>query len=114
MDFNKANQKELMRVHGIGKVLAKRLIQGRPFASWSEVNDVVQIGEKRLAALQKAFVLEVEVEHKAYPKAADPQAEADPKAEGAEADHKAADPKAANPKAQADPKANANSASSES
>ena len=97
-------------MHGIGKVLAKRLIQGRPFASWSEVNDVVQIGEKRLAALQKAFVLEVDVEHKAYPKAADPQAEADPKAE---ADHKAADPKAGNPKAQADPKANANSASSE-
>ena len=92
----------------------------------------MQIGDKRLAALQRSFVLEVEVEHKgdsqaadfkreANPKAkadpkADPKAEADPKAKAdPKADPKAeANPKAKDPRAEADPKAIAKSADSES
>ena len=116
MDLNKANQKELMRVNGIGKVLAKRIIQSQPFVSWAQVEKVVQIGDKRLAALQRSFVLEVEVEHKGDSQAADPKTEAHPKAKAdLKADPKAeADPKATDPRAEADPKAIANSADSES
>ena len=105
-----------MRVHGIGKVLAKRIIQSQPFATWSQVDKVVQIGEKRLAALQASFVLEVEVEHKGDSQAADFKREANPKAKAdPKADPKAeANPKATDPRAEADPKAIAKSADSES
>ena len=81
MDLNQASQKQLMKVPGIGKVLSKRLIQSRPFASWSEVDKVAQIGAKRLESLREAFVLEADVEVKCIPKAT---AEAEYKAKPAQ------------------------------
>ena len=101
MDLNEASLNQLMRISGIGRILSRRIVherQERRFTTWAEVGKVVQIGEKRLENLRKAFVL-----------AADPDTEADdPKA--TDPDPKAADPKAADPKAGtvptvADPKA---------
>ena len=88
-----------MRVVGIGRTLSRRIIQERqerPFTTWAEVGKVVQIGEKRLENLRKAFVLAADPD----PKAADPKA-ADPDPKAADP----ADPKAATVPTVADPKA---------
>ena len=111
MDLNKASQKQLMQVHGIGKVLAKRLTQSQPFASWSQVEDVVQIGAKRLHNLQKAFVLEIEAEHRGDPETADPKATTVPKAAEPKAAIEKLDP---NGDSGGEPKANADAKSTSS
>ncbi|MFH1738128.1 MAG: helix-hairpin-helix domain-containing protein [bacterium] len=60
-NLNQATLADLKAVSGVGDVLAQRIIQARDqrkgFKSWNEVRGIEGIGEIRLQALQKHFVL---------------------------------------------------------
>ncbi|MGQ0508178.1 MAG: ComEA family DNA-binding protein [Myxococcaceae bacterium] len=58
-DLNQAQVEDLVLVPGVGRALAREIVEGRGagFTSWEEVDRVTGIGPAKLAALQKAFEL---------------------------------------------------------
>jgi len=52
LDLNRAPAYELERLPGIGEVLARRIIEGRPYSSVDDLLRVEGIGEGKLAALR--------------------------------------------------------------
>ena len=59
-NLNDASRKELSKIPTIGKVLSKRIHEGKPYRDWIDVRALPQVGPVRIAELQKAFYL---VEH---------------------------------------------------
>ena len=61
LDLNQVSEGDLARVPGIGRSLARRLIQAREdrgrFASWEEVASVPGVGGARLETLQATMEL---------------------------------------------------------
>jgi competence protein ComEA len=61
LDLNHAPESDLARVPGVGRSLARRLVQARedqgPFASWDEVASVPGVGAARLETLQATMEL---------------------------------------------------------
>lgn len=53
IDINKASTKELQRITGIGPVLAKRIIDARPFRSLDELTKVKGIGPRTLNEIKE-------------------------------------------------------------
>ncbi|MHC5537102.1 ComEA family DNA-binding protein [Singulisphaera rosea] len=52
MNTNTASVAELEALPGIGKVLARRIVEGRPYATVDELERVPGIGPKRLAEIR--------------------------------------------------------------
>lgn len=52
VDVNTADEAELASLPGIGPVIAKRIVAGRPYASVDDLDRVKGIGEKTLARLR--------------------------------------------------------------
>jgi beta-lactamase superfamily II metal-dependent hydrolase len=52
IDVNKASLEELESLPGVGQVIARRIIEGRPYGSVDDLRRVKGIGEKRLAEMQ--------------------------------------------------------------
>lgn len=52
LNLNSASESELQQLPGIGKVLAGRIIEHRPFKSFDELDDVPGIGRKTMAKLR--------------------------------------------------------------
>lgn len=57
LDPNKASRDELMRIPGVGDVMAVRIIENRPYKKLSDLNSVPGIGEKTLEKLIPYFRL---------------------------------------------------------
>jgi competence protein ComEA len=60
IDLNRATPEELARLPGIGPTLAKRIVEGRPFASVAELRRVKGIGAKTLEKLRPHVVVDEE------------------------------------------------------
>lgn len=59
IDLNTAEEDELRTLPGIGPTLAKRIIEGRPYATVEDVKSVEGLGPKKLDAIrEKVFVSE--------------------------------------------------------
>ncbi len=60
-DLNSATEEELVRLPGIGPVLASRILQYRaengPFESWEEVDRVEGVGTRKIEAIQEEAFL---------------------------------------------------------
>lgn len=58
LDLNRVREEELALVPGVGRSLARALVQARDerhgFGSWADVDDVKGVGPARLQALQRA------------------------------------------------------------
>jgi beta-lactamase superfamily II metal-dependent hydrolase len=52
IDINRASQEELMSLPGVGVVIARRIIEGRPYRRVDDLRRVKGIGEKRLAEIR--------------------------------------------------------------
>ena len=52
IDINRASQEELESLPGIGQVIARRIIEGRPYRTVDDLRRVKGIGEKRLAEIR--------------------------------------------------------------
>lgn len=57
LDLNRCTAEELALVPGVGPSLAKRLVEARPFTSWSQVDAVTGVGASRLETLQQSVQL---------------------------------------------------------
>ena len=90
-NLNDATVSQLKKVHQIGKTLAKRIYERRrekPFSTWSELDELYQIGSIRMRNQDLFFVLEI-VQHsnnnndndKSWDQATNPADRDDPKAE---------------------------------
>ncbi|MBN1621740.1 MAG: helix-hairpin-helix domain-containing protein [Endomicrobiales bacterium] len=55
LDINTATEKELRSVKGIGPVIAKRIIAGRPYKTWDDLLKVKGIGKKKLDSIRPYF-----------------------------------------------------------
>ncbi len=53
IDLNRASVVQLMELPGIGEVLARRIVGGRPYSSVEELLRVEGIGEKKLEAIRE-------------------------------------------------------------
>jgi competence protein ComEA len=60
IDINRASPEDLARLPGIGPTLAKRIVEGRPFASVADLRRVKGIGAKTLEKLRPHVVAEKE------------------------------------------------------
>jgi competence protein ComEA len=60
IDINRASPEELARLPGIGPTLAKRIVEGRPFASVADLRRVKGIGAKTLEKLRPHVVVDEE------------------------------------------------------
>jgi len=58
IDINSCSKKTLLRVDGIGRTLATRIIDARPFEFWDDVAKLWYIGTTRLATLKRNLTLE--------------------------------------------------------
>lgn len=60
-DLNSATEEELVRLPGIGPVLASRILEYRakngPFESWEEVDRVEGVGARKIEAIQEEAFL---------------------------------------------------------
>ena len=54
-NLNNASHNQLMKVAGIGKILAKRLKEHMPFDNWADVEHIPDVGPVRVARL-KSFL----------------------------------------------------------
>ena len=54
-DINTATEKELKLIPGIGPVMARRIIDARPFRSADDLKKVNGIGDKKYAQLRPYF-----------------------------------------------------------
>ncbi|MCX7020927.1 MAG: helix-hairpin-helix domain-containing protein, partial [bacterium] len=52
LDLNRAPAYELVKLPGIGEVLARRIVEGRPYSSVDDLVRVKGIGEGKLAAIR--------------------------------------------------------------
>ena len=52
IDINTASQVELESLPGIGPVIARRIIEGRPYGAADELRRVQGLGEKRMAEIR--------------------------------------------------------------
>lgn len=59
LDLNEATYDELLRVPGIGKTLAQRIIARRPFHTVAELRKVPRIGKKAFEKLKTHFTVHV-------------------------------------------------------
>jgi endonuclease YncB( thermonuclease family) len=59
LDLNKATVTELMKIKGIGPVLAGRIIEARPFKSADELRRVKGIGPKKFAQMRPYFAADL-------------------------------------------------------
>ena len=57
LDLNTATERELQSIKGIGPVLAKRIIAGRPYKTVDDLLKVKGIGPKRLEKFRSYFVV---------------------------------------------------------
>lgn len=57
LDLNRASQEALMSISGIGSVLSRRIIAGRPYGSVDDLVRVNGIGSKKLEQLRKFFIV---------------------------------------------------------
>ncbi len=57
LDLNTATEKELQSIKGIGPVLAKRIIAGRPYRTVDDLHKVKGIGPKKLENIRPYFVV---------------------------------------------------------
>lgn len=55
IDPNRASRDELMRIPGVGEVMALRIIENRPYQKLTDLNEVPGIGEKTLEKLAPYF-----------------------------------------------------------
>jgi competence ComEA-like helix-hairpin-helix protein len=55
IDINTATEKELKMIHGIGPVMAARIIAARPFRSADDLKKVNGIGDKKYAKIRPYF-----------------------------------------------------------
>lgn len=55
LDPNRASRDELMRIPGVGEVMALRIIENRPYRKLTDLNEVPGIGEKTLEKLAPYF-----------------------------------------------------------
>ena len=62
-NLNNASHNQLMKVAGIGKILAKRLKEHMPFDNWADVEHIPDVGLVRVARLKKFFEIEHDAEH---------------------------------------------------
>ncbi len=51
VDVNRASEAELATLRGVGPVLARRIVEGRPYRDLVELDEVRGIGPKKLAAI---------------------------------------------------------------
>ena len=62
INFNQATYEELFKVHGIGDILAKRILSERTrrgvFDSWCQVNKVYGIGDSKIKQLKEVFYID--------------------------------------------------------
>lgn len=59
LDPNQASEAELQQLPGIGPIISERIVQGRPYADWSELIEVKGIGPLVLEKISP-FLTEVE------------------------------------------------------
>jgi DNA uptake protein ComE-like DNA-binding protein len=52
IDINSASEKDLESLPGIGSVIARRIIESRPYRTVDDLQRVKGIGEKRLAEIR--------------------------------------------------------------
>jgi competence protein ComEA len=52
LNVNTATQEELDALPGIGRVIARRIVEGRPYRSVDELDRVKGIGKKRLEEIR--------------------------------------------------------------
>ncbi len=57
MDLNKAGKDELMSINGIGPVLAKRIIAGRPYKNVNDLLEVKGIGRNKFDKISRFFYI---------------------------------------------------------
>ena len=57
LDLNKATQRDLESIPGIGPALASRIIAGRPYITLDDLISVKGIGKKKLEKIQSYFVV---------------------------------------------------------
>lgn len=66
LDLNTATEEELARIPGVGRSLARKLVEARQsrgiFTSWDDVDAVSGVGPARLETLQAATRLGAEAE----------------------------------------------------
>ncbi|MEO0203063.1 MAG: helix-hairpin-helix domain-containing protein [candidate division WOR-3 bacterium] len=55
ISLNNAKYEELIQIPGVGPVLAKRIIENRPYKSIDELKKVKGIGEKKFQKLKEYF-----------------------------------------------------------
>jgi competence protein ComEA len=58
INLNTATQTELEALPGIGPVIARRIIEGRPYRSVDDLERVKEIGPKRLAEIRPLVTVE--------------------------------------------------------
>jgi competence protein ComEA len=58
INVNTATQAELEALPGIGPVMARRIIEGRPYRSVDDLDRVRRIGRKRLAEIRPLVTAE--------------------------------------------------------
>ena len=54
-NLNNASYDQLLKIHNIGKTLAKRLTEHMPFKSWQDVEKVEGMGPARVSQLKMVF-----------------------------------------------------------
>ncbi len=58
LDLHRADREALMSIHGIGTVLSKRIVAGRPYGSVDDLLNVDGIDPKKLNRLRQFFIIE--------------------------------------------------------
>ena len=58
IDINLASQKDFENIENIGKTLAERIAASRPLTSWKQVEEIRNIGPKRIGKLREKFTIE--------------------------------------------------------
>lgn len=57
IDINNATQNELMKLPGIGEILARKIIENRPYKDIEELINIDGIGEKKMESLRRRIKL---------------------------------------------------------
>lgn len=57
LNVNKASEKELQKIKGVGPVRAKKMIENRPFRDLYELSKIAGIGKKRMDAIINQDIL---------------------------------------------------------
>lgn len=57
VNVNKASEKDLQKIKGVGPVRAKKMIENRPFRDLYELSKIAGIGKKRMDAIINQDIL---------------------------------------------------------